>query len=151
MRDFEALGWEWAAWYAMIGDEDRDKVHASAAALQRSVGDLSARLHEQGDRDGSDVAAAASLFMVALAEMLDPNGTSLFKAEIGKRGKGRPHNRLAIARRGHHAAAIVDKLVAEGVKQEAAVQQSSDETGLSRAEIMAWLSHDRATIRRSAK
>ncbi len=151
MRDFDALGWEWAAWYAMQGSEDRELIHASAAALQGSVAALGRRLYDEGDKDGSKVAHAASLFMLAMAEMLDRDGTSLFKAEISKRGKGRPHNRTSIANRGHKAAAIVDKLVGEGVKQEAAVQQCADETGLSRAEIMAWLSRDRAVIRRGVK
>lgn len=146
MRDFDEIGWEWAAWWALQGDEDGTLVHSSAVELQKHIGALSARLHDAGDQEGSKTAAAAQLFMIAMAEMLNPDGSSMFKVTIAKRGPGKPIKKHQRAIIGHRAAAIVEKYVKQGWKQEAAVEQAKAETGLSRAEILAWLSGDRKLL-----
>lgn len=147
MRDFDKLGWEWAAWYALQGDVSLDLVHRSAKELQSKLGDVSARLHTSGDIEGAKTVAAANLFLIAVAELLDNEGTSVFKAAIGKRKRGKPINKHQRALIGHKAAAIVDKLVEQGWKQEAALMEATEKTGLSRAEIMIWLSNDRRMLK----
>jgi len=79
-----------------------------------------------------------------LAEALDPNGNSDFQLKLVGRKPGKPINRHDRALRGHRAAAIVEKLVQEGVKQEAGIAAATEQTGLSRAEIFTGLvgSHD---------
>ena len=147
MRDFDELGWEWAAWYALQGDENLELVHRSATELQKQMGDVSARLHASGDIEGSKVVAAANLFLIAMSELLDSKGTSLFEASITYRKRGKPINKRKRANNGHKAAGIVDRLVGQGWKQEAALMKATDDTGLSRAEIMIWLSNDRRMLK----
>lgn len=146
MRDFDELGWEWAAWWAIQGDESLELVHKSAVELQKALGVVGSRLHDNGDIEGSKAVAAANLFMIVMAEMLNRDGTSMFKATISHRGRGQPIKRHQRALIGRQSAAMVEKLVAEGWKQEAAVKQAEAETGLSRAEIMAWLSSGRKLL-----
>lgn len=148
-RDPEAIGYEWTGWWALQGDEPLNRVWDCAVDLERRLGQLGAVLHERQDFEGANVIAAAHMFMIALAELLDENGTSEFKATISRRKRGKPINRSERARVGHRAASIVRQLVKEGWKQEAALQKATDETGLSRAETMTWLRAERAILRRS--
>jgi hypothetical protein len=145
-RDPEAIGYEWAAWWALQGDEPLDRVRDCAVDLERRLGQLGANLHERQDYDGANIIAAAHLFMVALTELLDEKGTSEFKATISRRKRGKPINRHERALVGHRAAGIVRRLVNEGWKQEAALHQATEETGLSRAETMTWLRAERAFL-----
>lgn len=144
-RDPEAIGFEAAAWWALQGDEPLSRVRDSAVDLERRLGQLGAGLPAYLDHDAAKVIAAAHLFMVAFAELLDENGTSTFKATITRRKRGKPINKHERALVGHRAAGIVRRLVEEEQwKQEAALQQATDDTGLSRAEIMTWLRAERA-------
>lgn len=66
-------------------------------------------------------------------------GPSTFKVEIKRRKPGKPINTLDRAKAGHSAAALVEKAVATGIKQEAAVAEAVERTRLSRSEIFIWL------------
>lgn len=129
---------------ALQGDEPLERVRDCAIDLERRLGPLCADLHERKDYESANLIGAAHLFMIALAELLDENGTSEFKATISRRKRGKPINRHERALVGHRAASIVHRLVGEGWKQEAALQQATEEMGLSRAEIMTWLRAERA-------
>lgn len=142
-RDPEKVGYEWAAWWALQGDEPISRVRDCAVHLQEQLGALSHRMHVSGDSEAASIAAAANLFMIALAELLDENGESEFKARIERRKRGKPINKHARALIGHKAAAIVQNLVADGWKQEAAIEQARADTKLSRAEIMTWVRYQR--------
>lgn len=143
-RDPEVVGYEWAAWWALQGDEPLARVRDCAVDLEHRLGQLGADLHRRQEFDGDEIVAAAHLFMIALTELLDENGTSEFKATISRRKRGKPINKHERALVGHRAAGIVRRLVSEGWKQEAALQQAKQETGLSRAETMVWLRIERA-------
>lgn len=147
-RDPEQIGYEWAAWWALQGDEPLERVHECAIQLQRKVGELSARLGATGDHEADQVLASTSLFLIAIGEILDPNGTSAFKAEIKHRKRGKPINKHERALRGRDAASSVQILVDAGWKQEAAVMQVVTDTGLSRAEILSWLASNRSVLKR---
>ena len=145
-RDPKVIGHEWTAWWALQGDEPLERVRDCAIDLERRLGQLGADLHERQDHDGANIIAAAHLFIIALAELLDENGTSEFKATLTRRKRGKPINRHERALVGHRAAGIVRRLTDEGWKQEAALQHATSETGLSRAEIMTWLRAERAFL-----
>lgn len=145
-RDPEKIGYEWTAWWALQGDEPLERVRDCAVDLERRLGQLGANLHNGKDYDAAKIISAAHLFMIALAELLDENGTSEFKATISRRRRGKPINKHERALVGHRAAGIVRRLVSEGWKQEAALQQATDQTGLSRAETMTWLRAERAFL-----
>lgn len=149
-RDPEQVGYEWAAWWALQGDEPLERVHECAVDLQRKLGDISARLNRQGEHEAEEIVAAANLFLIAIAEILDPNGTSEFKAEIKRRKSGKPINKHERALRGRSAASAVQRLVDGGWKQEAAIHQVVGDTGLSRAEIMTWLASRRRWLKPEA-
>lgn len=140
------LGPEWLAWHALHGDGSLDTVHACAMALRDDLGWLAHKLSEARQFGDAETVSATHLFLIALAELLDPNGISEYKATISRRKPGKPINRHARAVTGHRAASIVMKLVKEGWKQEAAIEQATTETQLSRAEIMSWLAYDRAAL-----
>lgn len=143
-RDPEQVGYEWAAWWALQGDEPMERVHECAVHLQSKVGEVAASLHNRGDHEAAAAISAAHLFLIAMSELLDPTGTSEFKAEVKRRKAGKPINKHERALRGRRAASIVERLVGEGWKQEAALTQAQEETALSRAEIMTWLASNRA-------
>lgn len=145
-RDPEMVGYAWAAWWALRGDEPLERVRECAVDLERQLGQLGVKLHKRLDSNGASVVAAAHLFMIALAELLDEKGTSEFKAKIERRKRGKPINRHERALRGRKAAGIVMELLSEGWKQEAALQQATQQTGLSRAEIMTWLRSSRLIL-----
>lgn len=67
-----------------------------------------------------------------------------FLAKLERKSAGRPVNRLDRARKGHGAAAIVERLSGEGWKIEAAIAQATSETGLSKTEINKWRAHRRS-------
>ena len=143
-RDPQQIGYEWCAWYALQGDEPLECVGEAARDLELKLGKLAAG--KLDPEEGAKVASSAHLFMIAVAELLDPEGTSQFKADISRRRKGKPINRQERALRGHRAARIVRTLEADGWKTEAAVQQAIEETGMSRAEVFAWHSRDKAVL-----
>ena len=145
-RDPEVIGYEWAAWWALRGDEPLERVRDCAVDLERRLGQLGAGLYEQNHLESANIVAAAHLFMISLAELLDENGSSEFKATISRRKRGKPINKHERAMVGHRAAGIVRRLVEEGWKQEAALQQATEKTGLSRAETMTWLRAERAFL-----
>lgn len=147
-RDPEEVGYQWAAWWALRGDEPLERVHECASDLQAKVGGLLDLIDEGDHQTAGEVIAATHLFLIAIEELLNPDGTSQFKAEIKHRKRGKPNNRHERALRGRQAAAIVQRLVDEGWKQEAAIAQAGSEIELSRAEIMTWLAIRREEIRR---
>ncbi len=140
-RNPEQIGYEWCAWYALEGDEPLECVAEAARHLEQKLGELAAGA--LGPAEGRKVAGSAHLFMIAIAELLNENGSSQFKAEIKRRRKGKPINQHDRALVGNRAANIVERLVSEEWKQEAAIEQATSETGLSRAEIMTWLAKRR--------
>lgn len=143
-RDPELVGYEWAAWWALQGDEPLSRVRDCAVHLQAKLGELSAGTPLSVD--AHKVISAANLFMIAIAELLDDDGSSEFKAKIERRKRGKPINKHARALKGHAAAGIVLRLVSEGWKQEAAIEEAVGKTSLSRAEIMTWLKYDRFVL-----
>lgn len=145
-RDPDEAGHEWTAWWALQGDEPLSRVGEAAWHLQARLGDLGRRLGESGDKAAAETVAASRVFMLAIAQMLDDDGTSPFKAKIVRRTAGKPSNRLDRAHVGHRAAGIVIRLVSEGWKQEAALAQATAQTGLSRAETMHWLKSVRSIL-----
>ena len=145
-RDPEIIGYEWAAWWALQGDEPLERVRDCAVDLERRLGELGPGLFEQDPREAVNIVAAAHLFMISLAELLDENGSSEFKATISRRKRGKPINKHERAMVGHRAAGIVRRLVEEGLKQEAALEEAKEKTGLSRAETMTWLRAERAFL-----
>lgn len=142
-RDPERVGYEWAAWWALQGDEPLSRVRDCAIHLQQKLGELSFKMHAIGDEEAEKIAASSNLFMIALAELLDEEGTSEFKAKIERRRRGKPINKHERALKGNKAAALVQRLVDEGWKQEAAIQEAVTQLALSRAEIMTWLRYHR--------
>lgn len=115
---------EWLAYWALQGDEPEDCL---AAYMKQAAQD--GCVHE---------------FLIHyLADCLDQNGASDYQLKLVRRKRGKPINRMDRALRGHRAAGVVERLVNDGVKQEAAIAQASEETGLSRAEIFTWLKHRR--------
>ena len=143
-RDPAEIGHEWTAWWALQGDEPLERVRECAVELQRQLGELGQSLHQRDDLASESVVSATRFFLITLAELLDENGTSEFKATISRRKRGKPINKSARARKGNRAAGIVERLVKSGWKQEAALQQAVTDTELSRAEIMTWLRSRRA-------
>ena len=133
--DVEAVGWAWIAWCALEGD-------GSLEALAKATNDLQHRLSSRDEKAVAD----ARLLMIALSEMLDPNGTSEYRIDIRRRKRGKPINRHERAMRGHRAAGIVRSLEKDGWKIEAAIQRAIEETGLSRAEVFAWHSRDKRRL-----
>lgn len=145
-RDPALIGFEWCAWWALQGDEPLHFVRDAALDLGERLDQLGTRLHEAGDIEGSNIVAAARLYNSAISELLDEDGTSEFKVIIQRRKAGKPMNKFARARKGRRAGEIARKLIAEGVKTESAVQSAVDKTGLSRAEVFAWLKSNRAAV-----
>jgi len=146
-RDPKVVGYEWAAWHALQGDEPLEYVALAARELQERLGSVCAGEGANMSIDDRQVVSSAHLFIIAIAELLDPDGRSEFKAVISRRKKGKPIDKSARARTGHKAAAIVERLTKqEGWKQEAALAEATAQTGLSRAEIMTWLRHARETM-----
>lgn len=141
--DPDAVGWAWIAFRALQGDGSLEAVAIAARDLQEKLGDAGPVLHALGEQDIEKAVSSTHLFMIALSEMLDPNGTSEYKIEIKHRWKGKPINRRDRALRGHRAAGMVERLVQDGMKKEAAIAFAKDETGLSRAEIFSWLKQRR--------
>lgn len=147
-RNPDQVGYQWCAWWALQGDEPLSYVHTAALDLQEKLGALSAQLHSTGDFEGSKIVAAAALFNSAIGELLDEAGVSEFQIKkIERRRAGKPLSKHERALRGRQAGEIARKLIDEGLKAESAVQRATDETGLSRAEVFAWLKSNRAAIK----
>lgn len=83
------------------------------------------------------------LVLIGLASAAKADGNTAFKIDFKRVQRGKPINTYDRALIGHKAAAIVEAAIREGIKQEAAIAQATEETGLSRAEIFSWLKHRR--------
>lgn len=137
-EDQSNLSAEWAAYYALQGDEPLECVFEALTQLREQIGLLSAGRLEEGE--ASKIISNTHFFLIAIEELFNPRGISIFRAEITKRKRGPIPSRHSIAKRHHKAVSLVRKLQREGWESvEAAVQQASDETGVSRAEIFAWM------------
>lgn len=144
--DVDAVGWTWIAYCALRGDGSMDAFLAASKDVEKRLGIAGVELHEAGLRESAKTVSDAHLLVIAFAEMLNSDGTSEYKIEFKRRKKGKPINRHQRAQRGHRAAGIVRRLETEGWKTEAAVEQATTDTGLSRAEIFSWISHDKKVM-----
>jgi hypothetical protein len=131
------------AYYALEGLQPEECIAEYLTDVQETLGAVDAGLFEflPGGRASFD--ADLMLVLIGLAAALDPNGQSKIKLTVGRRTRGKPINEFERARRGHKAASAVEKIVATGVKQEAAVAELSAEFRLSRSEIFSWLASGR--------
>lgn len=145
-----SIGPEWLAWYALQGDEDFEFVHRYLAQAQTDMGKFLAEERNNISRENEKLLSGILLFLIGLEEAADAGGTSDFKMSFVRRKAGKPVNKFERARRGHKAARRVTQLCDEGWKQEAAISQVGDETGLSRSEIFAWLRHRRKLVQQPA-
>ena len=73
-RDPADIGHEWAAWWALQGDEPLERVRECAVELQRQLGELGQSLHQREDRASESVVSATRFFLITLAELLNENG-----------------------------------------------------------------------------
>ncbi len=126
------------AWYALRGENARDGALPEVA--------LSRFLAAQYLHLPIENRCAALLW---LSQLLRPEGLGDYRLVLQRTRKGRPKRKSDAANLGHKAAHMVEKMVGEGVKQEAALAAAGTETGLSRAEIMKWMGQ-RSFFRESA-
>lgn len=121
---------------------------AECAALSEELNRkirLHGRLTQQDARELADQARRQSTLAHVLASCLSADGATAYRLVLQRRKRGNPHDdSYERANRGHRAAGIVERLVKEGMKQEAALAQAREETGLSRFEIMSWKRYRRA-------
>lgn len=144
-RNPDIVGKHWLAWHALHGEEDVSFVREYVSHARDLIGDLSADLRPADSRDTKEELVGLHLFLIGLEQGLAEEGTSEFKVTIGRRKPGKPINRTDRANAGHKAAAMVEKAVEAGTKQEAAIADAVQRTGLSRSEIFKWLANRRRT------
>lgn len=133
------IGKAWLGWYALEGDEDAAFIHEYVAHAKDVVGDIAHDLAQHLTKEQSEELVGLQLFLLGLDAAMAPRGSSELKIELRRRRAGKPINRFERARKGHQAAAIVERAVAAGAKQEAALADATAATGLSRSEIFTWL------------
>lgn len=133
------VGKHWLAHSALEGDESLEFVREYVSHAKHLVGDLTANLRTLNDPGMAEEITGLFLFLINLEQAMAEDGDSSFKIEIKRRKAGKPINKLARAREGHKAAGMVERAVREGVKQEAAIAEAVEKTGLSRSEIFTWL------------
>lgn len=126
-----SVGPEWLAYWALQGDEPPE-------CLTEYM------------KIAAEVGQVESFLIFLLAEALDPKGTSDFQLKLVRRKAGKPINRHERAIRGRRAAGMVERLTRDGMKQEAAIAEVKAQTGLSRAEIFAWMKNRRRSLDHAA-
>jgi len=134
---------------------DRHLLAAAVEGLKHRVWKASGLLEAQtegplglsGDPDRhalSEVLSDCHLMLSYLVDALAEFGPDDAPAiHIRRRGGGRPADGVERVRKGFAAAKAVERLVATGVKQEAAISEVCEETGFSRSTLMDWLSRRR--------
>ncbi|MBS7670977.1 hypothetical protein [Croceicoccus gelatinilyticus] len=136
-----SIGKEWLAWYALNGDEPLEFVGEYLMDALPILGGYIAKSRQNMSQEDEAFLSGLHLVLIGLAGAVNGDGSVPYKLTRAKRGK--PINKHDRALNGHRAAAIVESLVALNIKQEAAVAQATEETGMSRAEIFTWLKHRR--------
>ena len=130
----------WRATLALDGEEDFEAIGLYVESVQGQLEKLS-------DAAGSGTDEARQLgelrmFLSRLEKALATDGDTRRTLKLQKR-RGRERQSLAHYLRGSRAAAAVERLVAEGWKQEAAIESVRKQEGLSRTEMFKWLKRRR--------
>lgn len=159
MPDRIALSDRWALEGMFTSDGcdtgDLEAFRLAAVELSRQLSELHSSLQPQppDQRPLAEALCDAAVFMATMAQMLDPAGESDFKiVEARKRGRGRRMladvDGLARAQRGYRAAAMVERLVRAGVKEESAVKEvgARPEINLGRSEMFTWIARRRQIL-----
>jgi hypothetical protein len=131
------------AWWTLQGDEDLQFAREYLAAAPDVLGQYLVREHGKIGADDDKRLSDLMMMLDAVAAALDPVGDSEFKIEIKRRRAGKPVNLVDRSNAGFRAAGIVERLVATGTKQEAAIAAASSETGLSRSVLFEYLGRRR--------
>ncbi|MCC6829154.1 MAG: hypothetical protein IT550_13100 [Novosphingobium sp.] len=154
--------------YALEGDEPLEWVGRAAWMIAEKLGRCDPHSNDPLPPREVEIAIAdGQHFALLMAEIFGEAGARAFTAgkpfrpELPfvadlKRRPGKPVDRWARARLGRKFAAIVERLVADGVKQESVLEQLSNPDDhslvsgsdrLSRSEIMKWLKSRRRWLR----
>ncbi len=141
-EDSDTRSLEWKAWSAFDGDGDTGAIVDFVSVYRPLLGAISARLHGVVSREDGKVLADIHLVLVGLE--LSLAGKMPVRTLFEHARSGAPVNRHAIARKGHAAARLVERLKRLGWKQEAAIRQATETTGLGRSEIFVWLKKRKA-------
>jgi hypothetical protein len=100
---------------------------------------------EQLDDQAKSTRVEIAQVLALMVEALNPLGTSDFSLDLHKRKRGRPKGRrFRKTGKSAKAASLVEDLVADGLKQEAAIAQATATYEVSRTAIYAALKTRRA-------
>jgi hypothetical protein len=105
--------------------------------------EIVARYLEALAQSGRIVGGSDDVALEMLARALRGDKALAMKLSVGRAKAGKPVAKEVRAKVGHRAANMVERLLAEGWKQEAALAEAERETRLSRSEIMTWLKNRR--------
>jgi len=130
----------WRAMFALNGEQPpkliQEYLTEAVATLEKIY------TGEASENETKSSVAQLVLFLRVLLETSSPTGRSRTALSLRKR-RGRPRQGLPDVMRGLTAVDMVDRRVADGWKQEAAVRDVGDKLGMSRTEIFEWLKRDR--------
>jgi hypothetical protein len=131
-----AVGKAMIAWWALQGDEPIEYVQEYLIDARKELDSLiNRRRRELGPVD-EETLSGLSLVLYALSLAFKAEEVA-YKLQFKRRTRGKPINKLDRAHLEHRAALLVERLVDQGVKQEAALEQAKQETGVSRSEVLA--------------
>lgn len=143
----DGRNWAERAWWALEGDEDPEEVVGALHHAREELGEM-LRWSTYSDSPGRPFLDELHLFLLALeVGMRDDGDTRLRVAlDLKPRTNGRPRIDWDQVRQRSRAAAIAERHVEAGMKQEAAIAEALEEMrrdgngiGLTEDKIEKWL------------
>jgi len=138
----------WLACSALEDDEEQTFIKEYTQEAQAFLAELDGEIRFTLPSPSKVKLDELRMFLMRLEQALTDGGTTRLMLSLRKR-PGRPRQSVAAYRAGMRAVEAVERLVADGCKQEAAVAEVGAHLGLSRTEIFRWLKNRREQDRRS--
>lgn len=117
------------------GSEPLDVLIGFLERLDPRLVETSRQRAEAGDGDAEGTLNDARLVLIFLREALREDGSTDMRLHLKRRRRGQPIDKRERAQKFGRAAAIVERALQAGDKQESGIAAAMAETGLSRSEI----------------